>query len=238
MTSFSAPAAAYVRSIVRRRWPTLLALTVLVAVGTGACLGALVLAHRTDRAHPEYVEAARVNRLVVNPGLTTEAVGEAIRSLPGVESVHSDDLLLASVTALDGAPVVELLTDPSANWLQVHGPRDGRFVDVDRPVVTEGRVPTGEREVFVSTDYRDTLEEHLGHPVEIGSDVPMAFYPGRNTLPTIDDSGAPIEVPLDRITTPLGVEDLRVVGFGRLSDEVLADALTSSRLVPGSRSSE
>ena len=69
--------------------------------------------------------------------------------------------------------------------------------------------------MFVSEDYRKGLESSVGHPVHVGDTIPMAFY----------WSFAENSLPAGSVVKPIGVEHLRVAGFGRFSDEVLPDAL-------------
>jgi hypothetical protein len=60
--------------------------------------------------------------------------------------------------------------------LQVRGSTDGRYEEVDRPVVSEGRFASGNREVFVADDYRSALEAIVGHRVGVGDTIEMAFW--------------------------------------------------------------
>ena len=74
-----------VRGQLRGRLGPLAALALVAALGVGATLGAFIVAHRTDRAYPEYAAAARVADLVVNPSLATgdaDRVRRAARAHP------------------------------------------------------------------------------------------------------------------------------------------------------------
>jgi hypothetical protein len=204
----------FVRSELRRRAGSYVGLALVVALGAGVCLGSLVLAHRTDRAYPDYVRTAHVNPLVINPSLATDLMDAAIRDFDGVRSVHSNDLLLGSLEATRAFSISEVPPDDPEVMTQVLGSPDGRFLDVDRPVITEGRLPTGGSEIFVSEDFRAKFQRIVGHPVAIGDTVDMGFFPAG----TFDQEHDP-----DELIQPLGVEHLRLVGYGHLSDEVLPD---------------
>ena len=128
-----------------------------MALGVGVSIGSLVLAHRTDRAYDEYLERAHVNQLVINPSLASADMDAAIRGFDGVRSVHTNDLLLAVFDDLEGGILGELATDERSANLQILGSPDGRFTEVDQPTVVDGRLPTGDHELFVSADYRAGL---------------------------------------------------------------------------------
>ena len=204
-----------VRSELRQRWAAYLGVALIIALGCGASLGAFVVAHRTDRAYPAYVERAQVAKLVVNPSIATLAADQVIRGLPGVLAVHSDATLLASVQYTEPTPAsVILAADDTA--LIVRGSIDGRYIDVDRPVITSGRFATDEREVFVNDEFHPDLEAMLGHTLRVGDEIDVAFWWGG----AADADYAP-----DEVVSPVGVERLRISGFGRLPDEVLPDEL-------------
>ena len=204
-----------VRAELRHRWAAYLGVAIIVALGCGASIGALVVAHRTDRAYPDYVERARVSKLVVNPSVATLAADEVIRRLPGVQAVYSDATLLASVVHLGPTPASELLAADEASLI-VRGSTDGRYIEVDRPVATSGRFATGEREVFVNDDFHNELETLVGHPLRVGDELVVSFWWGA----AADEDYEPGE-----IVDPIGVETLRIAGFGRLPDEFLPDEL-------------
>lgn len=189
-----------------------------VALGGGVAIGSLIVAHRTDRAYPDYVSRARVGDVSINPSISSTVMDAGIRTLPGVEAVHSNSLLFASVKTIEGGTLDTLYADDSEMNLQVRGSADGDFIDADRPAVTSGRLPSGDHEVFVSDDYRDALSASVGHEVHVGDTIPMAFWWGGLAADDLD-------LPPDQIISPIGVEQLRIAGFGRLSDEVLPDEL-------------
>jgi len=186
-------------------------LGVVVALGGGASIGAAVAAHRTDHAYGDYVDDAEVADVVVNPSLRTRAMDEAIRGFDGVESVRVDSLLLGSVSVTKPTAFADA---PDADaWLQTRGSVDGRYIDVDRPAVSSGRVPSGEREVFVSDEYRAELERIEGRGLEVGDTIKVAFI----WAAQLDQE----DFDPNEVIYPLGVEELRISGFGVLPDEVL-----------------
>jgi hypothetical protein len=139
---------------------------------------------------------------------------QAIRAFDGVDDVRVDSLLFASVAVTEPTRLADAPDEDS--WLQVRGSIDGRYIDVDRPVVTEGRVPSGSREVFVSDDYRAELERILDRELAVGDHIDVAFIWGG----LLD-----VDVDPDTIVEPIGVESLRIAGFGLLPNEVLPEEL-------------
>ena len=202
------------RSAFRRRVGTLLAVALTAALGAGSASAAFVAARRTDEAYTNFVRQNAISDVIVNPSLTTVEIGAAIRSLPGVTSVRTHSLLTATVSRTSAGPLIELIDVDST--LQVRGSVDGHYVDVDRPALTDGRMATGEREVFVSEDYRDALEVAVGRTLAVGDEIDMAFWWGGYENADVDP---------EEIVEPIGVETLRISGFGFLPDEVLPDEL-------------
>ncbi|MFL6204070.1 MAG: FtsX-like permease family protein [Acidimicrobiales bacterium] len=200
----------------RGGWGFLVGLAVVVALGGGASIGAAVAAHRTAHAYGEYVEEANVSEVVVNPSLTSPAMDAAIRSFDGVEDVHVDSLLLGSLVFTGPTTVKEAGASTADQWLQVRGELDGRYVDVDRPAVSEGREPSGDHEVFISTDYRPELERALDRHLEVGDTIDVGFF-----WAGLFDADLDLDQPVD----PIGVEALTISGFGALPDEVLPEEL-------------
>ena len=182
----------FVSQELRRRLGTYVVLALVVALGIGASLGSLVLAHRTDHAYGDYLARAHVNQLVINPSLASQDMDAAIRGFDGVRSVHTNDLFLAVFDHLDGGILGELATDERSANLQVLGSPDGRFTEVDQPTVVAGRLPTGDHELFVSADYLGEFEDLLGREIGVGSEVDTGFVEGYYGGPPIDP-----ETPLD-----------------------------------------
>ena len=185
-----------VRAELRRRWAGYLGVALVLAVGGGAALAALIAAERTDRAYPEYVRSADVTRLVVNPSIASVEMDREIRRLPGVREVHSDALLFGSVKYTRPIVYSQGASDHDEASLQVKGSSDGRYTEVDRPIVTEGRFASGTRELFVTEDFRPALDRLVGHRVEIGDRVDVGFW-----WSLLEDG----EFDPDEIVSPIGV---------------------------------
>ena len=193
----------------RRRAVAMLPFTLLVVIGTTGTLVALGAADRTANAYGEYIERADVGDLVLNPTVHTTEVEEIIASLPGVVRVTSSSYF--NTTIDDGTSrtrrEVEADTDPV---IFVHGSVDGRFIEMDRPALRAGRLPTGPREALVSTEVADAED------LDIGDVVPVAFWWACDLTGLCE---------YEEVVAPIGVEHLQVVGIGTLADEVLPDGL-------------
>jgi len=203
------------RGQLRRQLAAYVSLGALVALGGGAALGAAIASHRTDRAYSDFVEQSEVAELVINPSLSSVAMTDAIKGLDGVEAVYSSSLLAVLIGNIESGVFGEL-GDESEPWLQVLGSVDGRFVEVDRPLVTSGRLPTGDHELFVNEEERPFLEAAVGHQLAVGDTVQLSFFWSGLFLGNVD---------LSETVSSIGVETLRISGFGVLPDEVLPDEL-------------
>lgn len=202
------------RGQLRRQRASYIGLAIVVALGGGAALGAAIAADRTDSAYQDYVERSEVADLVINPSLSSVAMTEAINGFEGVEKVYSSSLIAALIGHVESGVLGELgTTEP---WLQVLGSPDGRFVEVDRPAVTSGRLPTGDHELFVSDEVRDLLEAAVGHELSVGDTVELSFFWSGLFIGDVDYSAT---------VSSIGIEPLRISGFGVLPDEVLPDEL-------------
>src|SRR4051794_28388546 len=195
------------RRELRRRWASVLAIALLVVLGAGGSFVALGAAQRTRGAYADYVQRANVGDVVVNPSLSTTASDALIRSLPGVRDLTRDVLLDASLD--DGHRRTRSVLDRDPNALQVRGSTDGRYARMDRLAFARGRAPTGRHEAVATTE----LAARRCIP---GGAVGVVAFWGSH-----DDGFAP----LDTVLTPVGVEELTVVGIVTMPDEVLPDEL-------------
>jgi hypothetical protein len=203
------------RSEVRRRWAGILAVAVAAALGLGAALGAFIAAYRTDHAYPDHVQRARMADLVINPSLTSIDADRVIRSLPHVRHVATYGLMYAGYADPEQQSYTlgALQADNTGN---LYASTDGQYLATDRVIARDGAPPTGPREVFVTDEYRAELTRAVGHRLAVGERIPIGFlWAGVNVI-----GADPSEV-----VHPLGVEQLRISGFGRLADEVLDDPL-------------
>ena len=186
-----------VREDVRRNSAPLAASALVLIFGVGAGLTSIEVAHRTERAYPDYLRSAEVGDLVVNPSVSTAVAEMAIRSAPGVRRVTSDSLLTVQ------------LADRRSNYVVGRMSTDGRYLTQDQPAVHEGRMIESGREIFVSKETADEAG------LVVGDTVMLTFYSPQFT--TGDGEVTP--------EVRLGTEDVRVVGIGVLPDEVLPDEL-------------
>ena len=201
----------------RQRWATL-AVAAVVALGLGASLAAFAAAYRTDHAYPDYVRRAEVTDLVVNPQLPTQEFADRLDEVPHVRHVWTQDLLIAGV--MEWHPMTAAEAARTGDVGEGIGSVDGRYDSADRPMISEGRAPTGAREVFVTESFRPVLDKIMKHPVHVGDLIPIVFlYPGDV------DPDASLAFDPNRQIDPIGQEKLRVSGFGRLPDEVFDDDL-------------
>jgi hypothetical protein len=206
-------------SELRNHVSSYLGIALIVVLGGGVSVGALVVAGLTDDVYPGYVADAKVSPIVINPGLYTSDIGDAISRFDGVRSVHTDDLLAAEVGPPSKGPLAVMRRED--DYVQFRGSTDGRYLVVDRPVITAGRLAAGPDEVFVTDETREYLEAASGDRLDVGDPLQVTFWPQWLSLSELD-------VDLDTVD-PLGVETLHISGFGRLADDVLPDDLYPRR---------
>ncbi|HEV7758288.1 MAG TPA: ABC transporter permease [Acidimicrobiales bacterium] len=201
------------RRHLRRRWPALVPVALIVAAGATGAFIAAGAADRTAGAYGDYLTRARVSDVTINPSLSTTEIDQVIRTLPGVRSVTSEGFFLADF-ADDGAPRTVAEGQADQGGPQVRGSSDGRYHDMDRPALVAGRLPTGHDEAMVSRELADA------EGIELGDTYPVSFWGRVEGTTDHPDFSAP-----DTVISPVGVEHLTVVGIGTLSDEVLPEEL-------------
>ncbi|HEX5095999.1 MAG TPA: ABC transporter permease [Acidimicrobiia bacterium] len=206
----------------RQRW-ALLALAAVVALGLGASLASFAAAYRTDHAWDQYLRRAAVTDLVVNPSLPTQEFDDRLREVPHVRGMWTQDLLAAGVFNTTGPITAAEAADSDAPGEGI-GSVDGRYTKADRLMVDSGRAPSGTHEVFVTETFRPRLDEIMGHRVQVGDEIPVSFFAASDVSPDVSSDFDP-----NRVVEPLGIERLRVSGFGHLPDEVFDDELFPRR---------
>lgn len=201
------------RRWLRRRAVAMIPLALLVAVGVAGTGLALTAARSSASAYRDHLERAGVGDVLVNPVINSADVDAVIRTLPGVDEVTTSVVLTAS--ADDGSPRSRrtLLAESGGYAGNVTGSVDGRYTAMDRPVVHEGRLPVGQREVVVTRSV--ARQEGLG----VGDVVTLSFWADNVT------TGEEIPGYMDEVIAPLGTEELTVVGVVTPFDEVLPDDL-------------
>ena len=186
---------------------------IIVAVGTVGAAIAVSTADRTSRAYGAFVEHAAVGDLVLNPSVSTQPVDELIRALPGVERATSDTVF--STTLDDGQPRTRAAIEDGSLGLFVHGSSDGKFVDMDRPVVRSGRMPAARDEAVITPDAAQALD------LSIGDSVPLAFW----QVGISDEAPATLSEFANEVIDPIGLEEVQIVGIVTLPGQVLPDEL-------------
>ncbi|HEY2331943.1 MAG TPA: FtsX-like permease family protein [Acidimicrobiales bacterium] len=195
------------RRHIRHRAVALTALALIAALGTAGTLVAAGAAQRTAGAYTAYRRHAEVSDVVINPSLVSSDIDRAIRALPGVISVTSDALLNGGVDH-DVHPRTQAEIDADPTQILTRSSTDGRYLTMDRPALTQGRLPSGDHEALV------TVELAKAEHIAIGDVLPFSFWSRRTEL--IGETG-----PLP----PVGVEHVKVVGIATMPDEVLPDGL-------------
>lgn len=186
----------------RGRYRSHVALIALLALGLGTALASFTAAWRTDHAYTDYLRRANVNPLVINPLLVTDRLLELVRTTPGVESVSMSRFLTFDTADLDPAKVEEFGASTESQGIQ-----DGRYLDVDRPVIVDGRMLAAEDEIFLDKGAANAYDLHIGDQLSL------------TMMPTQPNGPPPEELP------PIGTERVTVVGIGVFADEVLPDDL-------------
>ena len=134
----------------RRRWLAVVPAALVLAVGTVGAALAFSTAQRTSSAYEDYLDRADVGDLVINASRNTREIDEAIRTLPGVEQVTSDALYF--VSGDEGEPRRRDSVEEGTEFVAPRGSADGRYLDMDRPIVQSGRLPTGPNEAAVTVE--------------------------------------------------------------------------------------
>jgi FtsX-like permease family len=191
------------RSAMRGRWRSHLALVVLLIIGVGTALASLTAAFRTDHEYTDFLQRSKVSQLVINPLLVTDRLLDLVRTTPGVESVSMSRFLNLNTDDIDQQKQNEFgaVTQPI-------GAVDGRYFDVDRPKIVEGRMIAAKDEIFINR------AAAAAYGLHVGEQLTVTFIPAQ-----------PTDVPPDPNLPPLGSEKVTVVGIGVFADEVLPDDL-------------
>ena len=208
-----------VRTRVRRRAAGLVPLALIVIAGGTGSLVAIGAAQRTATAFDRYLERADVGSLRINPSMPTAEIDAVIRSLPGVRSITTHELLNV-VTDDNSVPAPD--APLGGNGAQIIGSTDGRFLTMDRPAMHSGRAPTGHDEAIVDLGMANDFHLHIGDV------VPLSFVSSVDQV-AYDDAqfSAPpgAETPPMPKPTPVGTERVTIVGIAALTDEVLPDGV-------------
>ncbi len=147
---------------VRRRWPALVALTVLAALGGGVVTSAAALARRTTTSFDRLAAATRPADAQVF--VNASPPGPAVRALEGLAGVEAAWTVDVGVGAVRDEKV----------YLGVVGADEAPPAGLFRPLVVSGRAPDPEAtdEAMVAADMADQLGA-VG--VRLGDPVPLTF---------------------------------------------------------------
>jgi hypothetical protein len=201
----------------RSRWLAVVPLLLIVGIGTTGTMLAFGTSQRTSDAYGRYLERAHVGDVVLNPSVRSTEIDAVIRSLPGVTRVTTDSLFL--VTADDGRPRTRAEVEEAGEQggvAALFGSHDGRYADMDRPVVQSGRLPTGPAEAAISATSAEAQE------LELGDVIPLAFWrPGLADGLSAEATAAFAA----EVVPPIGVEHVELVGLLTFADEVLPNEL-------------
>lgn len=213
------------RSDLRRRWRELVLLGVLIALVTGASTAAVVAAVRADSSVERFIDFAGMSS--ANLPATGDGIGElveALGALPEVDAVTVNATISVMVVDdVDSDPVngVDLTIDApdpqAARWTpDVHG------VDIDRPMLLEGRLPRPDRadEIMLFEWMADQTRWQVG-------DILTGL-----TLASVDEDRLTWE-DFPGFNGP--VLDLKIVGIGRTLGDVggrVGDAAQSALASP------
>ncbi|CAN5660462.1 hypothetical protein BH20ACT2_BH20ACT2_23450 [soil metagenome] len=210
----------------RRRGLAILALAVIVAVGTAGAIVAVGAADRTAGAYADYLERSEVGDVVVNPSTSTREIADVISRQPEVDDVTSDAVFNATVGGDESPQPRSDVGDQSTGSLFVRGSTDGRYLDMDRPAVRSGRMPTGPREAVITQHTADAGQVRIGDVLRIAFWEPLPLFPGPPP-----EGYASEEEFLAELIPPMGVEPVEIVGIVTPSNEALPDELYPRQLV-------
>ncbi|TDD96644.1 ABC transporter permease [Jiangella asiatica] len=151
-------AAAWFRLDLRRRWRSLLVLTLLVAVAVGTVMTAVAGARRGASAMDRLEDATRPATLLVAP-VTPGFDWEPVRALPEVEALGQ---VVNTGFEIDGRPAAGTFMLPPADTETMRS--------LERPVVLAGRLadPARADEVVVTPAYARTHDKGVGDTVVLG----------------------------------------------------------------------
>jgi hypothetical protein len=202
----------WARTTAKRRWPSLLALALLVAVLGATAMGSLAAARRTQSAFPDYLAASRASDVQLflydfssASGAGGTSAAATLAALPGVAHVSTSPVAFLEPEGLDAK-------DASAvsQAVQFVGSLGGASFRYDRPAVVAGRManPASATEFVASRDAAHLLGWRVGQRIGFG------LYSLRETLHA--RSFPPSEPPAAHVT-------LRLVGLVAFANEVAHD---------------
>jgi hypothetical protein len=175
-----------VRTQLRRRWGSYLAIAVVVGASGAVAMAAIAGARRTASAFERQLEAGHASQLSINVGNLDAETQQRLAALPGVEGVQSyAGVLVAAIDPATGEPLISFTDMESLVSV------DGRFLDQDRAVVDEGRLPRADRadEVLIDRSAHRASGLGAGDHVTLLVVSPETYEPLRQVEATITGVG-------------------------------------------------
>ena len=187
----------------------MLAVALLIGIAGAAVLAAAAGARRTDSALARFFEHTNEPDETVFPldfRESDQLDGSAVARLPGVKSVGSGLIYLLATRTPDG----ELLFADNADAI---ASEDGGLYEIGKAARLKGRMPRQDRvsEAFVN----DVVARDYG--LRLGSTLPVGVARFSDLL------ALPEDAPPEAFAAIFRWADVRVVGIGRVSDQLLAN---------------
>lgn len=194
------------RAEVRRTWPSLLAIALLMGIVGGVAVAAVAGARRTGSAMPRLVESTNTHDVIVNPdhGSFSRIDPDDLATLPGVTATSYAAGVFAMPADADGAPDFSRQIEPMAT--------DGRWgYEMSRPVVRSGRMPdpAADDEILVDPEVADWYDVGAGDVLR----HVVVDFPALQEWEAGGEQGPP----------PFEPRDFTVVGIGDFADQVAGD---------------
>ena len=193
-----------IRADLRRRWLGILAVGLLMGFAGGVGLASLAGARRTATLFERHLESSRAADVEIDPGTLNEDSDRAIRALPGVEEAS----WWATISAypLDDRGRLDEEYVGALSFTT-----DGRYLDMDRVAVQEGRLldPEAEDEVMLNPAWAEALG------VGVGAEFPLGLF-------ATDENGWPTSRRPDRQVMA------QVVGIMALNEDVTGEELDNT----------
>ena len=198
------------RATLRTRWPSYLAVALVIGLLGGLAIASVAAARRTQSSFTALLAGTHPSDLGVITAVWNPSIGirtgydpaliETIRHLAGVKHVESDVGLQAFTVGADGKPVFAAQS--------TIGSVDGLLFDEDAVIITAGRMsdPTRPDEVVMSADAASAMGVHVGDSFSV-----LFFTDAQSTNPA------------DQVGPPYMRIDAHLVGIGQLSNTVVRD---------------
>lgn len=186
----------------RRKRGGALAATLMFALALGVVLTAAAGARRTQTAYPRMVEAVGASDVLANPdlGIDSELDFDAVKALPGVESVGVAAGMFVVPADVDGNPDFDLPLLALASTDGVIG------YEVDRPLLEDGQLPDP-----------DAIDEVVIDP---GLAQILGVRAGETATFLVPDLSTPPAPGEDPAFVPL---EMTVIGIGGSTSQILTD---------------